>query len=103
ALRRVDRVWFVMYGTYSKPTLSIGVDMSSSDRECDAGSLMRDADAAMYQAKERGGDRYELFGVATRERVTKRLAMESELRRAIQHGDLEVYYQPEVDLADLSV
>ena len=93
----------VIDGTDVTPTASIGIAMSSCDHECDAGSLMRDADAAMYQAKERGGDRYELFGVATRERVTKRLAMESELRRAIQRGDLEVYYQPEVDLADMSV
>ena len=93
----------VIDGTDVTPTVSIGVAMSSNDRDCDAGSLMRDADAAMYQAKERGGDRYELFGVATRERVTKRLAMESELRRAIQGGKFEVYYQPEIDLADLSV
>jgi EAL domain-containing protein (putative c-di-GMP-specific phosphodiesterase class I) len=93
----------VIDGTDVTPTVSIGVAMSSSDRDCDAGSLMRDADAAMYQAKERGGARYELFGAATRERVTKRLAVESELRRAIQLGDLDVYYQPEIDLSDMSV
>jgi diguanylate cyclase (GGDEF)-like protein/PAS domain S-box-containing protein len=89
----------VIDGTDVTPTVSIGVAMSSCDRECDAGSLMRDADAAMYQAKERGGDRYELFGTATRERVTKRLEVESELRRAIHQGDLEVYYHARPDSA----
>jgi diguanylate cyclase (GGDEF)-like protein len=81
------------------PTASIGIAIALAGDGYNPETLVRDADAAMYQAKERGRDRYEVFGAATRERVTQRLELESQLRRAIESGDIAVYYQPEVDLA----
>jgi diguanylate cyclase (GGDEF)-like protein len=58
--------------------------------------LVRDADSAMYRAKERGGARVELFDAAMRERSLRWLEMEAELRRAIDEGQLYNLYQPVV-------
>jgi diguanylate cyclase (GGDEF)-like protein len=64
-----------------------------------AESLLRDADAAMYLAKERGRGRYEIFDEDLRRRALARLQMEADLRRALTAGELELHYQPIVDLA----
>ncbi|HEX7900389.1 MAG TPA: EAL domain-containing protein [Planctomycetota bacterium] len=61
-------------------------------------SLLREADTAMYRAKELGRGRYEIFDEALYERSYRRLMMERDLRRAIQNHELVVYYQPLVNL-----
>jgi EAL domain-containing protein (putative c-di-GMP-specific phosphodiesterase class I) len=53
----------------------------------------------MYRAKERGRGRYEFFDEAMRTGATIRLRTEAELRRALERGELEVWYQPVIDLA----
>jgi diguanylate cyclase (GGDEF)-like protein/PAS domain S-box-containing protein len=77
---------------------SIGIALGR-DRAMSAGALLRDADAAMYGAKERGRSRYAIFDGAMRLRGAERLETETSLRRAIERGELRVHYQPEVDLA----
>ncbi|MDP9071213.1 MAG: PAS domain S-box protein [Actinomycetota bacterium] len=77
-------------------TVSVGIAFASGDD--DPTSLLRDADAAMYRAKERGRDRVELFDERMRSRAMARLETESALRRALEEGHLQVYYQPVVDL-----
>jgi EAL domain-containing protein (putative c-di-GMP-specific phosphodiesterase class I) len=62
-------------------------------------TVIRDADAAMYRAKEHGGDRFELFDETSRHRATERLELEEALRHAMEHGELRVHYQPQVSLA----
>lgn len=62
-------------------------------------ALLRDADAAMYGAKERGRSRYAMFDGAMRLRGAERLRAEADLRRAVERGELRVHYQPQVDLA----
>jgi diguanylate cyclase len=79
-------------------TVSVGIAVSRPG-ECSAEELLRDADAAMYRAKELGKDRCELFDAALRARAVERLEVEAGLRRALEHGELEVHYQPEVSLA----
>jgi diguanylate cyclase (GGDEF)-like protein/PAS domain S-box-containing protein len=79
-------------------TVSTGIALATSTHDTPE-SLLGDADAAMYRAKERGRGRYELFDEAMRTTVTKRIRTESELRRAIHHDELEVWFQPIVDLA----
>jgi diguanylate cyclase len=64
-----------------------------------AADLTRDADTAMYRSKDRGGNAVTVFGEAMREEVARRLSIESELRRALAEGDLDVHYQPIVSLA----
>jgi diguanylate cyclase (GGDEF)-like protein/PAS domain S-box-containing protein len=63
-----------------------------------AESLLRDADVAMYRAKEHGGARYEVFDAGLRARVVHRLTVESELRRAVERNELSLRVQPVVDL-----
>jgi EAL domain-containing protein (putative c-di-GMP-specific phosphodiesterase class I) len=65
----------------------------------DADALVRDSDAAMYLAKERGKGRSELFDASLRERAWKRLELEAGLRAALGNGELVLHYQPEIDLA----
>ncbi|MGH9165915.1 MAG: EAL domain-containing protein [Acidimicrobiales bacterium] len=79
-------------------TASIGLAMASgSDEGADA--LLRDADAAMYKAKDRGRDRIDVFGDDMRLEAVARLAAKSDLRQAVEHGDLVVHYQPVMTLA----
>ena len=77
---------------------SIGIALADT-ADADPAALIRDADVAMYRAKERGRGRYELFDDKLRQRVLGRMRTEHELRRAIDDGELRVFYQPVVDVA----
>jgi diguanylate cyclase (GGDEF)-like protein len=77
---------------------SIGIALSG-DAQARPEALIRDADAAMYRAKERGGGTYEVFDDAIRARAVRRLQLEHALHRAIDRGELEVHYQPQVHMA----
>jgi diguanylate cyclase (GGDEF)-like protein/PAS domain S-box-containing protein len=78
---------------------SIGVAFATYSQQRPE-ALLRDADAAMYRAKERGRARYELFDAAMRARAVARLETEAALREAIEQHQLSLAYQPEVLLAD---
>jgi len=60
--------------------------------------VLRDADIAMYAAKARGKSNHELFKPAMRERIMKRMELETDLRQAIEEGQLLVHYQPILSL-----
>ncbi|MEA2319343.1 MAG: hypothetical protein QOD44_3532 [Solirubrobacteraceae bacterium] len=66
----------------------------------DAEDLIREADAAMYRAKERGTGRLEVFDERMRAQATARLRIETELRRALEREELVLHYQPVVDIED---
>jgi diguanylate cyclase (GGDEF)-like protein/PAS domain S-box-containing protein len=78
-------------------TASIGIAVAES-ADALPEDLLRDADAAMYRAKERGRGRFELFDDVLRKRVLLRLRTENELRRGLEHGELRVVYQPVVEI-----
>jgi diguanylate cyclase (GGDEF)-like protein/PAS domain S-box-containing protein len=88
----------VLEGREHAVTISIGITVSASPEDTPR-SLLRDADAAMYRAKQRGRGRYELFDEAMRADVMIRMRTEGELRHALEGGEFKVWYQPMIDLA----
>jgi len=78
-------------------TASIGVALSASGY-IEAEDIIRDADTAMYRAKDRGKARCEIFDTAMHTRAVTLLRLESDLRRALEKDELCVYYQPIVSL-----
>jgi diguanylate cyclase len=76
---------------------SIGIALAvDADQDCE--DLIRDADAAMYRAKQAGGGRLMLFDEVTRQRALDRLHTENALRQAIEREEFRVYFQPEVSV-----
>ena len=86
-------------GAELRLSASIGVALVEPGEPVDGERLIEDADAAMYRAKERGGARTELFDAAMRDRAVEALAIEQELQRALENGELRLFYQPAVDLS----
>jgi diguanylate cyclase (GGDEF)-like protein len=80
-------------------TASAGIVMAL-DPVTEAGALLRDADTAMYRAKERGRATHQMFESSMRMRAVQRLELETALRRAIENDELRVLYQPQVRLND---
>jgi diguanylate cyclase (GGDEF)-like protein len=76
---------------------SIGVTLAPRDGT-KATELIKNADIAMYRAKDAGRAAVEFFSVEMHDRVQRRLEMEADLRRAIQQNEFVVYYQPRCDL-----
>jgi len=89
---------FVLGSVEHFVTASLGIALVRGGERAD--ELVRDADAAMYRAKERGRARYELFDDDLRARVVSRLRMETELRQALERRELWLEYQPVVSLRD---
>jgi predicted signal transduction protein with EAL and GGDEF domain len=78
-------------------TTSIGIVLTSG-AEGDTEGLVRDADIAMYRAKERGPGNWEIFDAALRKRALERIATEQALRQALDAGEFRLHYQPIVAL-----
>lgn len=74
-------------------TVSIGIALSSVGYNKPE-DILRDADLTMYSAKENGKARYEVFDNSLRDRALQRLELETDLRRALERREFEVYYQP---------
>jgi diguanylate cyclase (GGDEF)-like protein/PAS domain S-box-containing protein len=77
-------------------TASVGVALAAPDSTPD--DLLREADTALYVSKGEGRDRVAIFNEELRAAVTARLRIEAQLRPALDRGELEVWYQPEVAL-----
>ncbi len=88
---------FELEGQEVFATASIGIALSALGYQ-QAGDILRDADIAMYRAKQLRS-RYEIFNPAMHARAVARLQMETELRRALERQEFLVYYQPLVSLA----
>jgi diguanylate cyclase (GGDEF)-like protein/PAS domain S-box-containing protein len=87
----------VLDGRTIVTTVSIGVALYPRDG-IDMGELLRHSDTAMYQAKDRGRDNFQLFSPAMDRRLKERIAIESSLRTALESRQLDVHYQPNVDI-----
>ncbi len=83
-------------------TLAVSVGIAFSDQHmvssADADELLRNADAAMYMAKEHGKDNYQLFNPEIHARAMARMELKAELQRALEAGEFTLRYQPIMDL-----
>ena len=83
-------------------TSSMGISLSTpeapSGEDEQENLLLRNADTAMYRAKVNGKARYEVFDKSMHSQALERLKLESDLRRALEKGELRLYYQPKVRL-----
>jgi diguanylate cyclase (GGDEF)-like protein/PAS domain S-box-containing protein len=80
---------------------SIGI-AATVDPDADASTLLSDADAAMHESKAAGGRGLRVFGEAMRRQLVERLNTEHSLHRALDRGELVLFYQTVVDISDIS-
>jgi diguanylate cyclase (GGDEF)-like protein len=88
---------FVVDGRELHASASIGIALVTPDRAPE--EVVRDADVAMYRAKAEGGARHAVFDQAMHERMMARLELETGLRRALEHDELRVLFQPVIQTA----
>ncbi len=79
-------------------TVSIGVSLYPRDG-ANMGELLRHSDTAMYQAKDRGRNNFQLFSPVMARKLRERVAIEASLRAALEGDQLDVHYQPIVEIA----
>ncbi len=89
-------------GNETYVTASIGVVLNEAGHARPP-EMLRDADIAMYAAKDAGKARHEVFDEGMKARAHRRLELENRLRRAIEREELRVHYQPKVDLSSGAV
>jgi diguanylate cyclase (GGDEF)-like protein len=78
-------------------TPSVGISVFPQDGD-DGDTVVAGADAAMYRAKERGRNTFEIFSQALRQEANERVAMEAALRRGLEADEFVLHYQPKVDI-----
>ncbi|HXS00391.1 MAG TPA: EAL domain-containing protein [Pyrinomonadaceae bacterium] len=83
-------------------TASVGVSLFPVDGD-DSQTLLKNAGAALYKAKRSGGANYQFFTADLHELAASRLALESNLRRAIHHEEFLLHYQPRVSVDSLAI
>ncbi len=83
-------------------TVSVGVALVD-DPTVAPDTIIREADAAMYRAKDQGRSRFELFDEDSRRRANERIELEADIRQALERGELRVHYQPYVVLHGMDV
>ncbi|GAA2343810.1 putative bifunctional diguanylate cyclase/phosphodiesterase [Dactylosporangium salmoneum] len=87
-------------GTSAEVVVAASMGIVRADRHETADALMRDADTAMYRAKEQGRNRWTVFDASMRDAVRERVEIEVALRAAVAQEQLKLAYQPIVDLTD---
>jgi EAL domain-containing protein (putative c-di-GMP-specific phosphodiesterase class I) len=88
---------FQVEGHDLNPTCSLGISLYPDDAS-DADQLLRNADAAMYQAKRLGRNKFQFYSASLAEAIAARLALEQDLRLAVERDEFELYFQPQVML-----
>ncbi|MDH4570640.1 EAL domain-containing protein [Pseudomonas sp. BN414] len=85
---------FVLEGREFFVTASIGIALAPQDGR-ELSQLMKNADTAMYHAKERGKNNFQFYQADMNARALERLELESDLRHALEQGEFLLYYQPQ--------
>ncbi|MBZ0157399.1 MAG: EAL domain-containing protein [Alphaproteobacteria bacterium] len=104
----VSRIAEKITATFEKPfsvngytfytTASIGISIFPEDGE-EAEILIKNADIAMYHAKEEGRNNYQFYSPEMNIRTLERMILENDLRRTLRQGELELFYQPQYNIA----
>src|ERR1041385_5258106 len=102
SLSQVLKFSFDLPGHELFATASVGVSLFPLDGE-DCQTLLKNAGAALYKAKRSGGANYQFYTADMHELATKRLELESNLRRAIQNEEFLIHYQPRVSVDSLTI
>jgi EAL domain-containing protein (putative c-di-GMP-specific phosphodiesterase class I) len=77
---------------------SVGIAVAEGDVVIQSEEILRNADVAMYMAKERGKGRYQIFEPEMHDTALKRLEMKADLQRALEHEEFVLFYQPVIEL-----
>ena len=101
-LSKVLKFSFDLPGQELFGTASVGISMFPFDGD-DSQTLLKNAGAALYKAKRSGGANYQFFTSDMHELATRRLALETNLRRAIQNEEFLIHYQPRVSVDSLAI
>jgi diguanylate cyclase (GGDEF)-like protein/PAS domain S-box-containing protein len=88
---------FDIHTTALHVTASVGISVYPDDGE-DSGTLLKHADAAMYRAKEMGGNTFQFYSAEMGSHAMKRLTLENDLRMALDRGEFVLHYQPQIDI-----
>ena len=80
---------------YIAPSIGIGVYPEDGQ---DANMLLKNADVALHRSKDQGGNNYQYYSADMSSKAFERLSLETSLRRALEHGEFRVYYQPQIGL-----
>lgn len=83
-------------------SFSIGISCYPQDGE-NANILLRNSDTAMYRAKERGKNNYQFYNVSMTDIAMERVALQKDIRQALERKEFEAYYQPKIDAQTLKV
>jgi len=79
-------------------TVSVGITVTDHDECREPSILIQEADTAMYRSKEAGRNTVTMFDHSMRERIDRRVELERMLRRALEHGEIQAWFQPIVSL-----
>ncbi len=88
---------FLLAGREMFVSASIGISLFPHDGQ-DVETLVKNADSAMYRAKEKGRNKYEFYTESLNVAAMKRMALENSLRKALKREELSLHYQPRVDI-----
>jgi diguanylate cyclase (GGDEF)-like protein len=89
---------YILHGKDCRVTVSIGISIFPADGS-DSQALIKAADVAMYRAKETGRNNFLYYSPQMNVHTLERLELESDLRHALEQGELLLHYQPKVELA----
>jgi len=87
---------FLLLGVEIRITFSIGISVYKQDGET-PDLLLRNADTAMYKVKDSGKNSYQFYNERMTELVQKRLKLDTDIRKGLERGEFEAYYQPKID------